>query len=81
MNATDQAKIEMNTTQTTNQRLVTILLILLIALVALLVIGVVVAFLMPGSMMGSGMMMGTNGQMMNNMIAVCTDMMRDLQSH
>ncbi len=47
----------MNTTPTTNQRLVTVLLILLIILVALLVIGIVAGFFMMGGWMRSGMMM------------------------
>jgi hypothetical protein len=46
----------MNTTPTTNQRLVTILLILLIIFVALLVIGVVAGFFMMGGWMRGGMM-------------------------
>ena len=49
-------KIDMNTTPTTNQRLVTILLILLIILVALLVIGIIASFFMMGSWMRDGMM-------------------------
>jgi hypothetical protein len=80
MNATDKEKIEMNTAVITNQRLVIILLILLIILVALLVIGVIAGVLMPGSMMRSGMMMSMNGQMMNDVMAACSDMMRDFNS-
>ena len=37
MNATDKEKIDMNTTVSTNQRLVTVLLVLLIILLVLLV--------------------------------------------
>ena len=74
MNTTDKVKIEMNTTPTTNQRLVTILLILLIVHVSLLVIGIVV-----GLLMMSGWMMGTHGQTMNAMMSNCTDMMQNFQ--
>ena len=80
MNATDTGKIEMNTAVPTTQHLVTILLILLIILVALLVVGILIGFFMPGSMMRGGMMMGMNGQIMTNMTAAFTDMMRGLQS-
>ena len=69
----------MNTTATTNQRLVTILLVLLIVLVALLVIGTVFGFLVTRGMMG-GWMMGMNGQTMNAMMSACTDFMRNIQS-
>lgn len=48
MNTTDKEKIEMNTTSTTNPRLVTILLVLLIVLVILLIIGTILGFLMMG---------------------------------
>jgi hypothetical protein len=67
-------KIDMNTTVTTNQRLVTILLVLLIVLVTILVIGTVLSFLGMGGMMG-GWMMDMNGQAMNNMMSACTEMM------
>ena len=79
MNATDKEKIDINSTATTNQRLVTILLVLLVILVALLVIGTVAGFLMMGGgMMGSGGMM--NGGMMNDMHTACLDTMRNIQS-
>src|SRR5437867_3786220 len=51
-----ERKSKMNTTPSTNQRLVTILLILLIILVALLVIGAVAGFFMMGGWMRGGMM-------------------------
>jgi hypothetical protein len=70
----------MDTTVTTNQRLVTILLVLLIVFVVLLVLGTVFSFLVRGGMMGSGMMMGMNGQTMNDMMAACTEMMRNFQN-
>jgi hypothetical protein len=71
----------MNTTITTNQRLVTILLVLLIVFVVLFILGTVVGWLwMGGGMMGWGGMMGMNGQMMNNMMSACTDMMRNFQN-
>jgi len=70
MNATDKEKIDMNTTVSTNQRLVTVLLVLLIILLVLLVIGTVVGFLMMG-----GGMMGWGG-MMN----ACTNVMQNFQS-
>jgi hypothetical protein len=79
MDTTDKEKIEMNTQPNTNQRLVTILLVLLIVLVVLLVLGVLLGFLGMGGMMGGGMMFGMNGQTMNNMMAACTDMMRNFQ--
>ena len=50
MNTPDKEKFEMNTTPTTNQRLVTILLVLLIVLVVLLIIGIIVGFLMMSGM-------------------------------
>jgi len=79
MNATDKEKIDMNTTVSTNQRLVTVLLVLLILFLILLVIGIVAGFLtMGGGMMGWGGMM--NGGMMNDMHTACTDMMRNIQS-
>jgi flagellar basal body-associated protein FliL len=81
MNATDKEKTQLNTTPTTNQRLITILLVLLIVLVALLITGIVAGWLMMGSgMMGWGGMMGINGQTMNNMISACADMMRNFQN-
>ena len=67
----------MNTTVTTNQRLVTILLVLLIVFVVLLILGIVASWLWMGGMMGWG---GMNGQMMNNMMSACTDMMRNFQN-
>ena len=71
----------MDTTAKTNQRLVTTLLVLLIVLVVLLIIGTVVGWLwMGGGMMGWGGMMGMNGQVMNNMMSACTDMMRNFQT-
>lgn len=70
----------MNTTITTNQRLVTILLVLLIAFVTLLILGIVAGWSMMGGMMGWGGMMGMSGQMMNNMMSACTDMMRNFQT-
>jgi hypothetical protein len=71
----------MNTVVATNQRLVTILLVLLIIFVVLLIIGVVIGWLVMGSgMMGWGGMMGMSGQMMNNMMSACTDMMRNFQN-
>jgi hypothetical protein len=74
-------KISMNTTTTTNQRLVTILLVLLIIFVVFLIMGIVLGWLVMGSgMMGWGGMMGMNGQMMNNMMSACTDMMRNFQN-
>ena len=80
MNTTDTEKLEVNTTPSTNQRLVTILLVLLIVLVVLLVLGIILGFLGIGGMMGGGMMMGMNGQTMNNMMAACTEMMRNFQN-
>jgi hypothetical protein len=80
MNTTDKEKNEMKPTPTTNQRLVTILLVLLIVLVVLLVIGIIVGFLMTGGMMGGWRwMMGPHGQSVNDMVAVCTDIMRNFQ--
>jgi hypothetical protein len=79
MHTTNNDKVEMNSTPTTNQRLVTILLVLLIVLVVLLVLGIFLGFLGMGGMRGGGMMMGMNGQTMNNMMAACTDMMRNFQ--
>ena len=79
MNATEKEKIDMNTTVTTNQRLVTILLVLLIIFVGLLVIGIFARFLMIGGGMMGGMM-GMNGQMMNDMMSACSDLMRNFQS-
>ena len=71
----------MDTTAKTNQRLVTTLLVLLIVFVVLLIIGTVVGWLwMGGGMMGWGSMMGMNGQVMNNMMSACTDMMRSFQN-
>jgi hypothetical protein len=70
----------MNTLPSTNQRLVTILLVLLIVFVALLILGTIFGFLVRGGMMGSGMMMGMNGQTMNDMMAACTEMMRNFQN-
>ena len=64
----------MITSVTTNQRLVTILLILLITLLGLLVLGIVARFLMMGGMMGM------NGQMMNDVMSVCTNMMTSFQN-
>jgi hypothetical protein len=79
MNAIDKEKIDMNTTVSTNQRLVTVLLVLLISLLILLVIGTVVGFLMmDGGMMGWGGMM--NGGMMNDMMNACTNMMQNFQN-
>jgi len=75
MNATDKEKIDMNTTLTTNQRLVTVLLVLLIVPVALLVIGTGVGFLMMG-----GGMMGWGGMMNGGMTTACLDMMRNIQA-
>ena len=75
MNTTDKEKIEMNTSPTTNQRLVTILLVLLIVLVALLVIGIVAGWLWMG-----GGMMGWGGMMTNHMANACLDMMRNFKS-
>ena len=74
MSTIDKEKMDMNTTVTTNQRLVTILIVLLIILLVLLIIGIVWAFLMMGGMMGM------NGQTMNDMISACTDMMQKFQS-
>ena len=80
MNTTDKEKNEINATPSTNQRLVTILLVLLIVLVVLLVIGIIVGFLMMSGMMdGWRWMMGPHGQIMNNMVAVCTDIMRNIR--
>ncbi len=79
MNTIEKEKIDMNTTVTTNQRLITILLVLLIILVVLLVIGIVVGFLMMSGMMG-GWMMGMNGQTMSNMMSACTDIMKNFQN-
>jgi uncharacterized membrane protein len=80
MNTTDKEKIEMKPTPSTNQRLVTILLVLLIVLVVLLVIGIIVGFLMMGGLMdGWRWMMGPHGQSMNDMVAACTDIMRNFQ--
>jgi hypothetical protein len=70
----------MNTLPTTNQRLVTILLVLLIVFVVLLILGTVFGFLVSGGMMGSGMMMGMNGQTMNDMMAACIEMMQNFQN-
>lgn len=71
----------MNTTITTNQRLVTILLILLIIFIGLLILGIVAGWIIIGSgMMGWGGMMGMNGQMMNTMMSACSDMMRNFQN-
>jgi hypothetical protein len=69
----------MNTTPSTNQRLITILLVLLIVLVTLLVIGIILGFPGTGSMMGGGWMMGMNGQAMNNMMSACTEIMKNFQ--
>ena len=77
-----------NTNLTTNQRLVTILLVLLIVLVVLLIIGIVAGWLWmgggmtlaPGASAGVEGMMGMNGQMMNNMMYACTEMMRSFQN-
>jgi hypothetical protein len=52
----DKEKIEMNTTPSANQRLIT--LVLLIVLVVLLVIGIIVGFLIMSGMMGVSGMMG-----------------------
>ena len=60
----------MNTNLTTNQRLVTILLVLLIIFVVLLIVRLVAGWLM----------MGMNGQTMNNMMSVCSDMMKSFQN-
>jgi hypothetical protein len=68
----------MNTTVTTNQRLVTILLVVLIIFVLLLIIGTVARFLMGGWLMGGTI--GMSGQMMNDMMSVCADMMRSFQT-
>ena len=89
MNATEKEKADMNTTVTTNQRLVTILLVLLIVLVILLIISVTGVFAMTsGGMMGGmmnggmmGQMMGMSGQAMNDMITACTTMMQNHQGH
>ena len=71
----------MNTTITTNQRLVTILLVLLIVFIGLLILGIVAGWIIIGSgMMGWGGMMGMNGQMMNTMMSACSDMMRNFQN-
>jgi hypothetical protein len=70
----------MNTIPSTNQRLITILLVLLIVLVVLLILGTVFGLLVRGGMMGSGMMMGMNGQTMNDMMAACIEMMRNFQN-
>lgn len=71
----------MNTTITTNQRLVTILLVLLIIFIGLLILGIVAGWIIIGSgMMGWGGMMGMNGQMMNTMMSACSDMMRNFQN-
>src|SRR6266508_4242185 len=59
-------KIDMNTTPTTNQRIVTILLFLLIILVALLVIGILVGVFMMGGWMRGGMMNPMMGGYNNN---------------
>jgi len=88
MTTIDKEKIDMNTTVSTNQRLVTILLVLLILFLILLVIGTVAGFLMMGGgMMGwdgmtlaPGASAGVNGGMMNDMHTACTDMMRNIQS-
>ena len=74
MTTTDTEKVDMNTSVTTNQRLVTILLILLITILGLLVLGIVARFLMMGGMMGM------NGQMMNDMMSACTNMMTSFQN-
>ena len=79
MTTTDTEKVDMNTSVTTNQRLVTILLVLLIIFLTLLVLGIVAGFLMMGGgMMGWGGMM--NGGTMNTMMSACTDMMRNFQT-
>ena len=52
----DKEKNEMNTTPSTNQRLITILLVLLIVLVVLLVVGTILGFLMMSGMWGGWMM-------------------------
>ena len=79
----------MNTAITTNQRLVTILLVLLIIFVVLLIIGIVAGWLWMGGMMGWGGMtlapgasagVAMNGQMMNNMMSACTNMMQNFQN-
>ena len=88
MNAIDKEKVDMNTTVTTNQRLVTILIVLLIILLIQLIIGIIVVFLMMGGgmmggMMNDGMMshmMGMSGQGMNDMTTACADMMQRFQS-
>jgi tetrahydromethanopterin S-methyltransferase subunit D len=82
-------KLIMNTIPSTNQRLITILLVLLIVLVVLLILGTVFGFLVRGGMtlapgastgVGSGMMMGMNGQTMNDMMAACIEMMQNFQN-
>ena len=77
MTSTDTEKVDMNTSVTTNQRLVTILLVLLIILLALLVLGIVAGFLM----MGGGMMgmMNMGGIMSNDMANTCIEMMSNIQ--
>jgi len=84
MNATDKEKIDINSTATTNQRLVTILLVLLVILVALLVIGIVAGFLMMGGgMMGWGGMTlapGASAGVNGGMTTACLDMMRNIQA-
>ena len=77
MATTDKERIEMKPEPTTNERLKTILLVLLMVLVGLLVLGAIVGFLMMSGMMGGWMrwMMGPHGQLMNTMVAVCTDIL------
>ena len=74
MTLTDTENVDMNPRETTNQRLVTILLVLLIVFVALLIIGIIAGWLWMGGMMG------LNGQTMNNMLSACTGMMRNYQT-
>ena len=74
MTAPDKEKMDINTTVTTNQRLVTILLILLIVFVALIIIGIIAGWLWMGGMMGWG------GIMTNDMANACIDMMRNVQA-
>jgi hypothetical protein len=69
----------MNTTLTTNQRLITVFLVLLIVLVSVIVIGVIVSLLIGTGMMG-GMMWGFNGQAMNAMMSACTNMMQNFRN-
>ena len=77
MATTHKERTEMKPEPTTNERLKTILLVLLIVLVGLLVLGAIVGFLMMSGMMGGWMrwMMGPHGQLMNTMVAVCTDIL------